>query len=229
MKMIRTIVFDIDGTLYDYDSADLAASGAVADYAVQNLGMTDAEFRSALKEASGQLTAAVGKTAASHNRLIRYAFILESASLPLTHAIRMEELYWDTLLEHAVVFEGTKEALEHLKQQGYKLGIGSNMTAYIQYRKLEKFGLLGLFDFIVTSEETGCEKPDPALFLRCAELAGCSPAECMYVGDSLKNDAEGAASAGMTAVLFDAKRTYKRTNDGIIIINCMTELYDLVN
>ncbi len=228
-EMIKTIIFDIDGTLYDYDAANEAAAEAVIRYAAENLGLSETEFNDALGRASRQLNHAVGKTAASHNRLIRYSFILEEASLSLVHAIRMEELYWDTLLDHAVLYDGVKETLKSLKQQGYKLGIGSNMTAYMQYRKLEKFGILQFFDFIVTSEETGCEKPASELFLRCAELAGNLPSECLYVGDSLKNDIEGAKAAGMFSLLIKAKRSYKRTNDAIISADHITKIGDMID
>lgn len=38
------------------------------------------------------------------------------------------------------------------------------MTAYMQYRKLEKLNLLPLIQFMVTSEEAGAEKPDMKFF-----------------------------------------------------------------
>ena len=51
-------------------------------------------------------------------------------------------------------------------------------------------------------KEAGAEKPDEKLFLLCAQKALASPCECVFVGDSLKNDIQGAERAGMHAVLY---------------------------
>ncbi|MCD7887241.1 MAG: HAD-IA family hydrolase, partial [Clostridiales bacterium] len=64
----------------------------------------------------------------------------------------------------------------------------------------ERLGLLDALDFVVTSEEAGVEKPDPGLFLLCAEKAGCLPEECLFIGDNLKKDVLGAQNAGMEAL-----------------------------
>jgi putative hydrolase of the HAD superfamily len=56
-------------------------------------------------------------------------------------------------------------------------------------------------DGVVTSAETGAAKPDPAIFARALELAGVSAAEALHVGDSPREDVEGARSAGIEAVL----------------------------
>ena len=77
------------------------------------------------------------------------------------------------------------------------------MTAYIQYKKLEKLGVLKYLDFIVTSEEAGEEKPTPRFFELCVKKAGCKPEECVFIGDSLKKDVQGAADAGLAAVWYD--------------------------
>ncbi len=55
---------------------------------------------------------------------------------------------------------------------------------------------------MVTSEEAGAEKPDVRLFALCAEKAGCTAEECVFVGDNLKKDVAGAKNAGMHPVWF---------------------------
>ena len=71
------------------------------------------------------------------------------------------------------------------------------MTAYIQYKKLEKLGVLKYLDFIVTSEEAGEEKPTPRFFELCVKKAGCKPEECVFIGDSLKKDVIGPTEYGL--------------------------------
>ncbi|NYI95801.1 HAD superfamily hydrolase (TIGR01549 family) [Streptomonospora nanhaiensis] len=56
-------------------------------------------------------------------------------------------------------------------------------------------------DQIHVSDDWGVAKPDPAFFARVGEVAGCPPAEILYVGDRLDNDVLPAKAAGMRAAL----------------------------
>lgn len=202
-NMIRAAIFDIDNTLYDYDSANAAAMTAVEDYALKYFGWNRAETESLVRDSFLQMSREAGKKAVIHNRLIRFQRILELKKLPLSpHALRMYDIYWDTLTASSVVFPGLSEVLMQLREKGIVLGIGTNMTSVMQFRKLEALGLLPLFDFIVSSEEAGSEKPESALFLMCCDKAGFSPSECLYVGDNLKSDIGGAEAAGLKAAWF---------------------------
>ena len=179
-NMIRAAIFDIDNTLYDYDSANAAAMTAVEDYALKYFGWNRAETESLVRDSFLQMSREAGKKAVIHNRLIRFQRITASS----------------------IVFPGLSEVLMQLREKGIVLGIGTNMTSVMQFRKLEALGLLPLFDFIVSSEEAGSEKPESALFLMCCDKAGFSPSECLYVGDNLKSDIGGAEAAGLKAAWF---------------------------
>ena len=128
---------------------------------------------------------------------------MEQNGLPLhPHALNMYDIYWDTLIRNAKVYPGVETALSDLKKAGYTLGIGTNMTARIQFRKLTAFGLLQYFDFIVSSEEADREKPQEDIFKYCAKKAHCLPSQCVYVGDSMIHDIIGAQGAGMIPIWF---------------------------
>jgi putative hydrolase of the HAD superfamily len=66
---------------------------------------------------------------------------------------------------------------------------------------LEGCGLGDAFDRVVTSAEAGARKPDPAIFAAALELAGCDAEEAVHVGDTPEEDLEGAAAAGIRALL----------------------------
>lgn len=203
-KMIKAVFFDIDDTIYDYTSADKAAVTALKAYCRRKLGLTDHSFEQYISSARHMADERTGKgCAAVHNRLIRFQCMLEiMGKPPLPHAYEMYRLYWDTLIGNAKAEPGIRELMGSLKRRGTYVGIGTNMTADIQYRKLEHLKLGSFIDGIVTSEEAGAEKPDEKLFLLCAQKALASPCECVFVGDSLKNDIQGAERAGMHAVLY---------------------------
>lgn len=107
-------------------------------------------------------------TAAIHNRLLRIQCMLELMKQPLfPHAFNMYHTYWDTLIQRSRPSKGVVDFIKELKKRGIRIGIGTDMTAYIQYKKLEALGVAPYVDFIVTSEEAGVEKPHPHFFELC--------------------------------------------------------------
>jgi putative hydrolase of the HAD superfamily len=54
---------------------------------------------------------------------------------------------------------------------------------------------------VVTSAEVGAPKPHPRVFERALAIAGVAPSEALHVGDKVDNDVEGAAAAGVRAIL----------------------------
>lgn len=200
--MIKAVIFDIDETLYSYKRAHAVAFARVCDFAQQELSIPPQEMKTYYDAELGTMKQQLGPQAAIHNRLIRFLRILEQKQLPLSYARVLDSLYWNTLVDAAVPEPGCIQALEELKQAGYILGVGTNMTLDWQLVKLERLGLLSYFSFVVSSEEAGVEKPQPELFALCAQKAGVSPAECLFVGDSLKGDVLGAENAGMQALWY---------------------------
>lgn len=201
--MIKTVIFDVDNTLYSYTKAHAAAFAALSEYAEKNLGLSPGIFENLHEKTFVEMKEYMGNVAAVHNRLIRYQIMLESRGLPLyPHVLEMNDLYWDTLIEASVPSAGAPEAIKMLRHQGIRIGIGTDMTARVQFKKLTKLELLPYIDFLVSSEETGVEKPAPAFFARCVEKAGCEAEECLFVGDNLKKDVKGAMDAGLKAVWY---------------------------
>ncbi|MBA9030402.1 HAD superfamily hydrolase (TIGR01509 family) [Rhizobium leguminosarum] len=59
--------------------------------------------------------------------------------------------------------------------------------------------LIGLFDAIVTLEDVGVGKPDPAVYLKAAELLGVPPDECLAFDDT-EEGVDAATRAGMVTI-----------------------------
>ena len=202
--MIKAVFFDIDDTLYSYTEAHKPALKAMKEYAFRELGVPEDAYDEYIRQAQAVVKQRVGRDCSTlHNRLIRFQCMLEILKKPLfPHAEAMGCLYWDTLIGHMREEEGAGELLKSLKERGYYVGIGTNMTAGIQFRKIAALGFGSRIDGMVTSEEAGVQKPDPKLFLLCAEKAGAAPEESVFVGDSLKKDVRGACAAGMKGILY---------------------------
>ena len=226
--MIKSVIFDLDDTLYDFTSAHTMALHRVTEYARYTLDLSPERFEVLQREAFRRQKERLGNCAATHNRLIRFQLMLEAAGKPISYASEMADLYWRTLLERIRPMPGAVDTLASLRFAGLTVGVGSNMTADWQYAKLKRLGLMTYVDFIVTSEEAGAEKPDAALFLLCAEKAGCTPEECAFVGDSLLGDALGARDAGMAAYWLCPHPESTDVPAGVTRIRTLSELPTLL-
>lgn len=204
--MIKAVVFDIDNTMYDFDRAHKTAMAGLESYMKENFGTKPAESAALVKKSMDIIAERTGDSAAQHNRLLRFQCVLELlGSTDYQKAMEMYHVYWDKVIEVMEPEPGLIPLLERLRERGIRLGVGSDMTAYIQYRKLKKLGVLRYLDFLVMSEEAGAEKPAPRFFALCLEKAGCAPEECVFIGDSLKKDAIGASTCGLTGIWYNPR------------------------
>lgn len=207
--MIKTVIFDIDNTLFNYDENHIYGMNALAAYCKHFFGITEEEMLSFYDEAQKIANNRIGTdTAAIHSRMIRFQCMTELLSQPVfPHVENMYHTYWDTLIAHAEPSPGILDFFAFLKKNQIKIGIGTDMTASIQYQKLKKLGLSPYIDFIVTSQETGVEKPHPHFFEICVEKAGCLPNECAFIGDHLKKDVKGAWDNGLYGIWYSQEKT----------------------
>ncbi len=103
---------------------------------------------------------------------------------------------------------GAREMLVTASRAGHRVAAISNSDGRAEWI-LAQLGLGAEFEFVLDSAEVGIEKPDPRIF-RLAAGRFARPAEdCLYVGDVLTIDAEGARAAGFSAVLLDSYGAYR--------------------
>lgn len=202
--MIKAVIFDIDNTLYSYDENHIYGMEALAVYCRDSFGITTDEMQACYRKAGRIMTDRIGTdTAAIHSRMLRMQCMLELLEQPLfPHARNMYHAYWDTFIQHIQSNPGILEFMKELKKRKIRIGIGTDMTAYVQYRKLEAIGVTPYIDFIVTSEEAGVEKPTPHLFELCVEKAGVPTGECAFIGDNLTKDVKGAWDNGLKGIWY---------------------------
>jgi putative hydrolase of the HAD superfamily len=93
----------------------------------------------------------------------------------------------------------------HLAERGVILGIGSNYDSRLLRVVAGHADLSLLRDRVVISAAVGHRKPSVEFFRAVARSAGCDPGEVLFVGDDTENDFEGAAVAGLIAVLYDSR------------------------
>jgi HAD superfamily hydrolase (TIGR01549 family) len=186
-------LFDTDNTLYPYDVAHKAAIKAVREKVIKRFSISGNDFDKAFSDARAQVKDRLKNTASSHNRLLYLQSMLEIMGLgsQVLLALDFEQTYWRTFLSNAELFDGVKDLLDDIRLIGIPTAIVTDLTAQIQFRKVVYFGLDHYFDYIVTSEEAGFDKPHKAPFQIAIEKMR-PKGDCIWViGDNPINDIQG--------------------------------------
>jgi putative hydrolase of the HAD superfamily len=113
-------------------------------------------------------------------------------------------------------YPDAEPALRALAERGQKLVVVSNWDCSLG-SVLERCGLGGLLDGAISSAEAGSRKPEPEIFGPALELAGCTAAEALHVGDTSAEDVEGARAAGIRALLIDRHEDGGGESEGAVI------------
>jgi putative hydrolase of the HAD superfamily len=90
--------------------------------------------------------------------------------------------------------------LEGLRRRGLMALVVSNFDARVR-PLLAALGLAPLIDHVVLSSEAGAAKPDPAIFAAALRVGRLQPSEVIHVGDTVREDLEGARAAGIRVLL----------------------------
>ncbi len=117
-----------------------------------------------------------------------------------------------------VLFDDVLPALSALKTRGLMLGLISNVDQDIS-ALLEKLGLTDWLQVVVTSQDTGFNKPRPEIFQEAVKRAGVQAGEAIYVGDQYEIDVIGANKAGMKGILIDRGSFFNEVADCVRIQN----------
>lgn len=97
------------------------------------------------------------------------------------------------------IYPDTRQSLTRWQNQGIELGLVSNFDSRI-YSVLEVLGLKGFFDSITICSEVGAAKPEPKIFEIALKKHSCPADAAWHVGDSYREDYEGARAAGITGI-----------------------------
>lgn len=213
---IKTVIFDLDQTLYDFMKGHYVANRAVGDYASKHFGLSHEETDRLVMESMDRVREIVGHdNPAYHSRILRMKYLLEQLGEDaLVHTLPMADVYWNSFYETIELLPEVEEVLRILKSKGLKIVICTDMQVDVQIHKIEHLGIGKYIDYLVTSEESNCEKPGDAILAMCAKKSGAKPEECLFVGDHPKKDVLGPIAYGMQGAwckVFDIEdfmRTY---------------------
>lgn len=199
---LKTVIFDLDDTLYtDWETCHDAGLREVGTYGATRLGLSEDETIQAFLCGREQTIKQLGPVGSSHNRTLFAQFALEQIGInPVPHAENLHNAYWRGVFGAMKLEPAIPHLLSALRAAGIRTAVCTNMMADIQMRKLVELGLDEAFDYFVSSEEAGVDKPDPNIFRYVLDKAGSKAEEAIMVGDTFAHDIAGAQRAGIATL-----------------------------
>lgn len=207
MKQYKSIFFDLDHTLWDYETNSRETlQDLYVHYDLVNRGVTDFEkFLEEFKRVNSALWHLYdhGKITSEVIRKERFKQILEAfqayeetLSAELSHDYLYDCPRRGNLLPHA------HDVLQYLADR-YTLTVVTNGFEEIQNMKLTSGNLHGYFDHIITSQKAGHKKPAREIFDYALAQNSATSHEAIMIGDNLVTDIAGARNASIDTVYFN--------------------------
>jgi len=179
---VRTVLFDLDGTLIDHFSA---IHRSVA-HAQRQLGLPESDYATVRSTVGGSVPVTLG-------RLLGETRV--EAALPHFRG------YFDRImLEDVAVLPGAAELLPALKARGLQLAVFTNKFSDHSRATLDHLGLSQWLDGIIGTGDVPWRKPEPAFTRYALEQLGADVASTILVGDS-PFDFQAAGAAGLPCYL----------------------------
>jgi putative hydrolase of the HAD superfamily len=231
--MIRAVLFDVDFTLIE-PGPMFRAEGYHAFCARHGMHVDASRFDAAVASAAAVLDSA-GETpydAAIYVAYTRHIIERMGGGGPNLEACAREIYDEWAACQHFELYDDVPAALRALAASGLRIGLISN-----SHRCLESFQshfeLGGLIDATISSPDHGFMKPHRSIFFEALQRLSVQPSEALMVGDSVRDDVEGALGTGMRAALVHRSasphpRAAELAARGVPIIRSLKELMNLV-
>lgn len=188
---MKTVIFDLDGTLAD-TSGDLIAAA--------NACFTGLGHGALLDEIEDQLTAFHGARA-----MLRLGFSrlgLEDESAIDAQYPELLAHYANNIADKTTLYPGAIEAVGALRSAGYAVGICTNKPEALAESLMQELGVRDMFASLIGADTLPVRKPDPEHFFQTVREVGGDPARSLLVGDT-ETDAKTARAAGVPIILVE--------------------------
>ncbi len=201
MKKYKTLLFDADGTLFDFERAEYEAVRKLSEKL--NIRFTN-EVHSVYSRINDALWKQFEKKEITREFLqtARFERFLSKMNIE-ADAVKVNSMYLDFLSEGSYLLPGVYELCRNLSDE-YSMAIITNGITKSQTRRFNNSRLAEFFKYLFISETMGIQKPDKRYFDYVFKSMGIYDlSEVLVIGDSLSSDILGANNAGVDSCWFN--------------------------
>ncbi len=194
----EVVFFDLDNTIYPYDPAHQSALTVVLNDFGKKYGLDEMRVKELYKESRGVINKRLHGQASSHSRLLYFKEMLHRLGEFRTYsdALLFEKIYWQHFLKVMTIDKDAIRLIRRLHKANKPMGIITDLTTQIQLQKMKRLKIEQYFSHIITSEETGIEKPDPVIFQFALDKFAVKAEQAVMIGDNIKTD-KGSEDIGI--------------------------------
>jgi len=222
--MIKAIIFDLDNTLVDF----MRMKKESIDAAI--VSMIDAGLSIDEEEAEKKIFEIYNKEGIEYQKV--FDEFLKNKLGKIDYKILAAGIVGYRKAREAALepYPHVNLTLMELVKRGLKLAVISDAPRREAWLRLCYLRLHHLFDHVVTFEDTGKAKPDPAPFEKVLSLLQVEPKEALMIGDWAERDMVGAAKVGIPTVFARYGDTFGTKDSGADYeINDIEKLLDIVD
>ena len=198
----KFLLFDLDHTLLDFDTAEDVALTQL----LKEEGVTDIQ---AYKDYYVPMNKSLWKDL-ELKKITKQELVNTRFSKLFSHfgiekdGVYLAERYQFYLAQQGQVFSGAMELLDSLIDRGYELYAATNGITAIQTGRMVQSGLAPYFNQVFISEQLQTQKPDALFYEKIGQqIAGFSKEKTLMIGDSLTADIQGGNNAGIDTIWYN--------------------------
>ena len=189
MNVSYSVIFDMDGVIFDSEQACLACWREVGE-------------KYGIREIEEVFTRCIGTNKNQTREIVETAYAKAFGSgiadrLLADSSVLFHQNYDDGRLP---VKPGVREILEYLKEHDIRTAVASSTRKAVVEKELDEAGFLTYFDKIIGGDAVKISKPNPEIYLLACEELAVNPAETFAIEDSY-NGIRSAYAAGMRPIM----------------------------
>ncbi|MBN2777200.1 MAG: YjjG family noncanonical pyrimidine nucleotidase [Bacteroidales bacterium] len=213
------IFFDLDRTLWDFEANSIETFKELfVKYGLEKCCIFE-DFHKIYREINEQLWKDYRENRISKEKLSWQRFYQTNNHFGLKSediAKKMSQDYIEISPTKTLMMPNSIAILDYLSRK-YTLHIVTNGFKEVQYRKINNCGIENYFETVFTSEEVGCNKPNPAFFEFVLKTTGANPKTSMVIGDDEAVDIQAAIEANLASIWFNPNMQKAVSNPSYII------------
>lgn len=201
MKKYTWLLFDADGTLFDFDTAEVKAlANAFAEFSFPYDTATGDTYRAINQQIWRQLEQ--GQITPEALRTTRFLRLFTAVGLQ-AEPEPFSQAYLRHLANCGHLLDGAETIIRQLSQR-YRLALITNGLSDVQRPRLAASPLHPFFETITISDEVGVAKPDGRIFdIAFSQMGQPDKKAVLMIGDSLTSDMQGGHDYGLDTCWFN--------------------------